>query len=199
MFILFKKNIQGGLISDKEIGETVAVLEKKNSVISNIASFVFEHPDFLEYKKRRGSKKLSHEKNMYINSTFKNDGIKINHQITFKGQFHATDFFFSNNDQYLVAINAIEIHTIDVRTGIKVFSRRFNDKDVLEQTYEDTSEGTPVNFGTHEDATSSSSEDSNDTPSKEKKGKPGYYWNMVTGLIEGSRVDQRKVMQEKAE
>jgi len=58
MFILFKKNIQGGSISDNEIKETVAILEKKNQVISNIASFVFDHPDFLEYKKRRGSRKL---------------------------------------------------------------------------------------------------------------------------------------------
>jgi hypothetical protein len=79
MFILFKKNIQGGSISDKEIKETVAVLEKKNQVISNIASFVFDHPDFLEYKKKRGSKKLNQEKVMFINSQFKNDGIKLNH------------------------------------------------------------------------------------------------------------------------
>jgi hypothetical protein len=132
MFILFKKNIQGGLISEKDIQETVAVLEKKNSVISNIAGFVFDHPDFLEYKKRRGSKKLSQEKIMFINSTFKNDGIKSNHQVTFRGSFHACDFFFSNNDQYLAALNGSEIHIIDVRTGIKMFSRRFNDKDVLE-------------------------------------------------------------------
>lgn len=132
MFILFKKNIQGGSISDYEIKETVAILEKKNHVISNIASFVFDHPDFLEYKKRRGSRKLHQEKVMYINSTFKNDGIKVNHQIQMNRSFKATNFFFSNNDCYLVAINSTDLIIIDVRTGIKVFIRKFNQNDQLE-------------------------------------------------------------------
>ena len=57
----------------------MAILEKKNHLISNIASFVFDHPDFLEYKKRRGSKKLYQEKVAFINSSFKSDGIKLNH------------------------------------------------------------------------------------------------------------------------
>jgi hypothetical protein len=132
MFILFKKNIQGGSISDYEIKETVAILEKKNHLISNIASFVFDHPDFLEYKKRRGSKKLYQEKVMFINSSFKNDGIKMNHQVVMVKTFKASNFFFSNNDCFLVVINSTDLHIVDVRTGAKVFFRRFNDKGQLE-------------------------------------------------------------------
>jgi len=51
-YLLFKKNVQGENPEEFEVKRTVQLLQCESSIFSNISKKIFEHPDFLPYKKK---------------------------------------------------------------------------------------------------------------------------------------------------
>ena len=91
--------------------------------------------------------------------------------------FVASNFFFSNNDCYLVAINNTDLHIIDARTGIKLFFRKFNMNGSLEATQQDSQKS---KSNENSDDEFSSSDDSSDQKNKFKKKKDNQKNSIIT-------------------
>ena len=48
--------------------DVVQMLEKANHLISNVAKVIFDHPDFLEYKKGKANKQLQRDRQVFMSS-----------------------------------------------------------------------------------------------------------------------------------
>ena len=101
--------------------------------------------------------------------------------------FEAQNFFFSNNDCFLVAIGRTDMHIIDVRTGAKVFFRKFNPyTGLLENTYEESEKSEKLTksqaeeFDIEQSEISSSSTESVVEDPTNKTNKGDYRWSTIT-------------------
>ena len=56
IFLLFKKNIEGGVILKEEMKDVILSMKTKGKVTSKISRQLFEHPDF--YASRKEPKEI---------------------------------------------------------------------------------------------------------------------------------------------
>ena len=119
VFVLFKKNIEGGTVTKEEMREAVARMESKGKVTSKIARQMFDHPDFYPHRKAPKDAKVHQANLKYISTKFHDDGIKSNQVVSLPEAFEPKGLFFSNNDQHLAVIGAQRLVIVDVKTGQK--------------------------------------------------------------------------------
>jgi hypothetical protein len=119
VFVLFKKNIEGGTITKEDMKESVAQMESKGKVTSKIARQIFDHPDFYPHRKAPKDIKVHQANLKYVSTRFHDDGIKSNQLVSLPEAFEPQSLFFSNNDQHLAVIGAQRLLIVDVKTGQK--------------------------------------------------------------------------------
>lgn len=91
--------------------------------MSNIARYVYNHPDFLEYNQlpEADKKQLSRRTN-FIKNVYDNAGQPhANQRYILDEKYGPTDIFFSDNDLYVIVIGKKELIIVDARTGSRMF------------------------------------------------------------------------------
>lgn len=83
---------------------------------------LFDHPDFLIYKKTSIDVKKARSQLDYIKKNYLNEKKAYqNQKIEIDPYFNIQGIFFSSNDMYMSVIGIYDLIIVDCRTGQKVY------------------------------------------------------------------------------
>ena len=135
MYILFKMDVQGDLVSDFEIKDVIKDLEKQNFLMSNIAQQIFSGPAFLEDQQRLDSDMRTIEKHKkFIQTVYgSNNKPQVNQRVDLDDGFVVKDITFSNSECYVVIIGETAVKIIDAAAGRVGFTLQLPMDERLEQ------------------------------------------------------------------